>query len=382
MSADTPTGTGTEDIREPLSDLLIVDTDVHVHESPELLAPYCDMPWKVALETIIGTPERYLDLPGFSPGNSAFHARFPTAHERSRAVHTPEQMRQELTGIQVDIGILFPDHLLKLALLTQSEYAAAIARAYNAWLVDQWTSPEQGLLGLVVACPQNPEDTAREIEKYARHPGMVGVYLPCAGLDIMWGSRKYDPIYEAAQAARFPLLLHSVLVTHPVFPFNNHGFDTNFGRHLTSHTFSVMANIVHMVETGVMVRYPELKFAATEAGIGWVPFLWWKLDKEYMELRRDVPFLTEPPSHYLKDFYICTQPIEEPEDLGDLVKMVELMHGEDTVIFASDWPHHDFDHPMKLDQVPFTNEVRRKILGENALRLFNIDRTGRRLGLG
>lgn len=381
MSVDTSTGTSTEDVREPLSDLLIVDTDVHVHESPELLAPYCDMPWKIALETLIGVPERYLDLPGFSPGNSAFSARFPTAHERSRVVHTPAQMRQELTSIQVDIGILFPDHLLKLAMLTQSEYAAAIARAYNAWLVDQWTSPENGLLGLVVACPQNPEDTAREIEKYAKHPGMVGVYLPCAGLDPMWGHRKYDPIYEAAQAAKFPLLLHSVLVTHPVFPFNNHGFDTGFGRHLTSHTFSVMANIVHMVETGVMVRYPDLKFAATEAGIGWVPFLWWKLDKEYMELRREVPFLTERPSHYLKDFYICTQPVEEPEDLGDLVKMVELMHGEDTVIFASDWPHHDFDHPMKIDQVPFSNEVRRKILGENALRLFNIDRAGRRLGL-
>jgi hypothetical protein len=381
MNAVEPNEVMNEDVREPLSELLVVDTDVHLHESPEALAPYCEMPWKVAVESLIGVPERYLDLPGFSPGTSAFQARFPTAHERSRKVTTPDQMRKELTNIQVDIGILFPDHLLKIAMLTQSEYAAALARAYNAWLVDQWTAPDKGLLGLLVACPQDPASTAREIERYANHPGIVGVYLPCAGLDIMWGHRKYDPIYEAAQAANFPLLLHSVLVTHPAFPFNNQGFDTNFGRHVTAHTFSVMANVTHMVETGVVVRYPDLKLCATEAGISWVPFLWWKLDKEYVERRRDVPFLKERPSHYLKNFYICTQPIEEPEDLSDLVKMVELINGEDTVVFASDWPHHDFDHPMKLDQVPFSNELRRKVLGENALRLFNIDRAGRRLGI-
>jgi predicted TIM-barrel fold metal-dependent hydrolase len=31
--------------------------------------------------------------------------------------------------------------------------------------------------------------------------------------------------------------------------------------------------------------------------------------------------------------------------------------------------------------VPFSNEVRRKIFGENALRLFNIDANGKRLNL-
>jgi predicted TIM-barrel fold metal-dependent hydrolase len=33
---------------------------------------------------------------------------------------------------------------------------------------------------------------------------------------------------------------------------------------------------------------------------------------------------------------------------------------------------------MKLDQVPFDEEQRRRVFGENALELFGIDRTGRR----
>ena len=90
-----------------------------------------------------------------------------------------------------------------------------------------------------------------------------------------------------------------------------------------------------------------------------------------------MPFLTERPSHYVKRIYVATQPVEEPENLRDLVTLMELYDGEDTTIYASDWPHHDFDHPMKLNQVPFSDDQRRKVFGENALELFRIDAGGR-----
>jgi predicted TIM-barrel fold metal-dependent hydrolase len=288
-------------------------------------------------------------------------------------------MRTELNQIDINLGLLFPDHLLKLPVLTQTEYAAAIARAYNRWLVDTWTSQKDGLLGLIVACPHDPQDAAREIAKYADHPEMVGVYLPCAGLDPLWGNPKYHPIFEAAQHYELPVLLHSVTVTHPVFPFNNHGFDTELARHTTSHTFSIMVNLVDMITRGTFTRFPRLRVGVSEAGISWMPWLMMRMDKEYLERRREVPFLREKPSHYLKQVYVCTQPIEEPDDLADLVKVIELFEGENTTMFASDWPHHDFDHPMKFAQVPFTDQVLRKVMGENALRFLNVDNTGRRL---
>jgi uncharacterized protein len=193
------------------------------------------MPWKVALEKIEHTRETYLDIPGFSHGESTLTAQFPGSHEATRMVHTPEQMRKALDDLQIDLGVLFPDHLLKLPVLPQPDYAAALARAYNAWLAEEWVSQPAGLLGCVVACPQDPDNAAREIEKYAAHPEMVGVYLPCAGVDPLWGYRNYDPISEAAQAADFPVLLHAVTVVSPVYPFNNHLYQTELGCHATSH---------------------------------------------------------------------------------------------------------------------------------------------------
>ncbi len=331
-----------------------------------------------ALEVLATIPQRALDIPAFAAGLGGLCAPFPGGQE-GRQVNSPAQLRAELSAIYVDIGILFPDQLLKIATLPQKDYAAALARAYNRWLVDQWCLKEKGLLGCIIAIPQDPVGAAREIEKYAQEPGIVGVFLPCAGVEPLWGHRLYDPIFQSAQDADLPVLLHSVTVIHPVFPWQTHQFDTELARHALSHTFSMAANLVDMVTTGVPVRFPTLRIAFCEAGLSWVPFMTNRLDKEYIERRREVPFLEKRPSHYIKQCFFATQPVEEPEDMKDLVKIVELFDGENNVIFASDWPHHDFDHPSKLFQAPFSPEAKRKILGENALRLFRIDRTGNRL---
>jgi hypothetical protein len=94
--------------KERLEDILVVDCDVHVHESPGAIMPYCEMPWKKALETIRDAQEFYLDIPGFSPGTTAYEAKFPSGQEGTRMVHTPDQMRWELDRLHVDLGVLFP----------------------------------------------------------------------------------------------------------------------------------------------------------------------------------------------------------------------------------------------------------------------------------
>ena len=76
--------------KERLANILVVDCDVHVNETPGALAPYCDMPWRLSLEHIeANEPVRYLDIPGFSPGNAAYEARFPSGHEATRGIPTP-----------------------------------------------------------------------------------------------------------------------------------------------------------------------------------------------------------------------------------------------------------------------------------------------------
>jgi uncharacterized protein len=348
----------------------IVDVDVHVHELPKDMAPYCDMPWRKSLELMEEEPGRYIDIPGFSP-SMRIDPPFPGGASARKTFYAT-QMREELDELGVDIGILFPDHLLTIATLPNRDYAAAVARAYNAWLIDRWCRDNNGLYAVLVAAPQDPVDAARQIEKYAKERRVVGVYLPTAGLRPLYGDTWYDPMYAAAEAAGLPVCLHSVSVLSQNFPFNLHDFDTAMARHTLAHPFSMIANMVSMVTMGVPERFPKLKIAFTEAGISWVPFVMWRLDKEYTEQRRQVPILKDKPSAYIKQFYYCTQPIEEPDNLADMVSLMKLFDGENRVMFASDWPHHDFDHPDKVLQIPLSLEGKRKIMSENAMRFFEL----------
>jgi uncharacterized protein len=174
----------------------------------------------------------------------------------------------------------------------------------------------------------------------------------------------------AAEAANLPVMLHAVSGSSWAYPYNLEQFTTGPTAHTVSHVFAMMSNLMNMLENGVPQRYPRLKIVFTEAGLTWVPFLRMRLDKEYNESRRVWPHLTEEPSHVIGKMYFATQPIEEPDDRRDLADLIRIYRGEDTTVFASDWPHHDFDHPRAAFNLPISREAKIKIMGENALNLF------------
>jgi predicted TIM-barrel fold metal-dependent hydrolase len=372
LSVETTLEAGAERERE-IETLRIVDADVHVHEHPAELAEYADPPWDEGLREIAKVEERYLDLPGISP-RAEYRVPFPGGSNRRQIATSAQEMRQGLDQLHVDEAILFPDHLLSLAMVRDPSFATTLARAYNRWLHERWLLDEPTLRGALVVAPQDPVGGAEDIRRYAGSREFVCVYLPASGLKILYGNECYDPVYQAAVEVGLPVAIHSVEAVYPAFPFQLEGFRTSLGVHSLAHPLSMVANLVSMLETGVPVRFPELRVAFMEAGTAWIPWIANRLDKEYIERRREVPLLQERPSHYLRHFHYGTQPIEEPERARDLVKLFELWDGENLGLFASDWPHHDFDHPQYVFGLPFSAEARRKIMGENAIRFFRLDR--------
>jgi predicted TIM-barrel fold metal-dependent hydrolase len=358
--------------RETLADLFVVDADVHVHEDPAELALYAESPWDVALREIATVEERYLDLPGMSP-RAEYRVPFPGGSNRRQIVTSASELREGLDGLHVDQAVLFPDHLLSLAMVRDRAFAATLARAYNRWLHERWLTEERTLKGALVVAPQDPGAGAQDIRRHAGEREFACVYLPASGLKILYGHECYDPVYEAAAAAGLPVVIHSVEAVYPAFPFQLEQFRTSLAVHALAHPLSMVANLVSMLETGVPVRHPELKIGFMEAGTAWIPFIANRLDKEYIERRREVPLLQERPSITMRRFYYGTQPIEEPERRGDVVALFELFDGENQAMFASDWPHHDFDHPQHFFGLPFSPEARRKIMGLNAARFFGLD---------
>ncbi|MCL4499062.1 MAG: amidohydrolase, partial [Chloroflexi bacterium] len=172
------------------------------------------------------------------------------------------------------------------------------------------------------------------------------------------------------QEANLPVALHSVSGSSWGFPFNVEQFSSGPPAHTASHIFAMMSNLMSFLESGVPVRFPKLRILFTEAGLSWVPFLRLRLDKEFNENRRTWPFYDDLPSKWIDKMYFATQPIEEPQRSQDLVDLIRVYNGEETTLFASDWPHHDFDHPRAAFELPLSDDAKRKIMGMNALNVF------------
>jgi predicted TIM-barrel fold metal-dependent hydrolase len=128
-----------------------------------------------------------------------------------------------------------------------------------------------------------------------------------------------------------------------------------------------MAHAISMVVEGVFEEFPTLKFALIEGGLGWVPYVAGRLDRLYPALKAETPHLKRLPSEYLREHvYFSTQPIEEPLEPEHLHQILRMADAEHRVLFASDYPHWDFDNPLTVLH-SLSPELRRRICVDNVL---------------
>ena len=87
----------------------------------------------------------------------------------------------------------------------------------------------------------------------------------------------------------------------------------------------------------------------------------------------EAPGLKRLPSEYIREMYFTSQPLER-SNMQILQATMETINAETQLLFASDWPHWDFDPPSSITTIPFLSEqAKRNILGLNAARVFNLE---------
>jgi predicted TIM-barrel fold metal-dependent hydrolase len=357
----------------------VIDADVHIHEGDSDLAPYFDMPWRRVLEhdgpTREGSRsvrgERFLDYPGYSP-LTPYDPILGELPPEPHRITSPDVLRADLDERGVDAAVIYTGRLLRAAASNDASYVGALMRAFNRCLVERWIDPKRGIYAAIMAANQVPEEAAEEIEQYAMHDGFVAVYLPCAGNYPLWGDRSYDPIFAAAQDAGLPVVLHGALTVHTVFPYELHHVPTALAKQTLSQAFGALANLVSVVTSGTLVRFPRLRVVFNDAGITWLPLALGRLDHYYQYLREDVPLLEKRPSDYVRrQVYLTTHPLEGLDNPAFLAACFEAI-GVDHLLFGSDWPHFDATGVEQVRQLALSDDAKRKVLSENARQLFGI----------
>jgi predicted TIM-barrel fold metal-dependent hydrolase len=345
----------------------IIDVDIHnsLKSSKDLL-PYLPEPWKSQVaRSGLGLPGHGYQSPiGVVRKDCKPPSGGPSASD-------PEFLIQDLIEpFHIEYGIL-TGNLMGVSTMHDPDHAAAIASAYNDHLAEHWLKYDQ-LRGTILISAYDPFLAAREIDRMADHPGMVGVIMG-SGQRALLGQRQFHPIYEAAERHGLPVMIHpGTEGAGGSNPPTSSGYPTRYMEWHTSLSQNYMAHLTSLVCEGVFERFPKLKFVLLEGGIAWLPHLMWRLDKNYKGLRASVPWLKRMPSEYIREHCMfSTQPIEEPEDPKHLISIFDMIDAENLLMFSSDYPHWDNDVPTEILK-RLSPEAKRKIYYENAKALYNL----------
>jgi predicted TIM-barrel fold metal-dependent hydrolase len=356
--------TTTERVERRRGALQLVDCDVHQEMSGwEDLRPYLGPAWWERIGSK-GPPfgrRAYENVRGHIISEDMIDPR------SGKAAADPAWVKQELCAkYGVDVGVL-TSNVLGLSSHPNTALSSAVARAYNDWTLDTWVRPHREFKGSIIVAPQDTEGAVAEIERLADDPGIVQVLIFSGAIEP-YGRPRYWPIWEAAERHGLPVAMHSGGETIGIAPTSTlAGPMTYYVEHHALQTQSAQAHVVSLVMEGVFEKFPRLKFLVIEEGISWVPHIMWRLDKDFKGNRSECPWLKRLPSDYiLEQVRFSTQPIDEPRKPEHLLQVFDMIDAEHTLLYASDYPHWDFDNPKTaFDAVP--TDLRRRIFVENAL---------------
>ena len=176
-------------------------------------------------------------------------------------------------------------------------------------------------------------------------------------------------MYEAAAHHGLPVGIHFGGANG--WPITGAGWPSFYFEDHTGMPQAMQTQLISLVCEGVFERFPTLKIVLIEGGLAWLPPLMWRLDRAWQRLHEEVPHLQRPPSDYIRRHcWATTQPMEEPPKPAYFWHMLEQLDMNDRLMFATDYPHWDFDAPDQAFPVKLPSELKQKIMGENARSLY------------
>ncbi len=365
--------------RRGFDDVFIVDIDSHVDDGgnwPEVMEYIDDPVVRDAASSFGDGSKRGAFLNG-TPGLQWQNVwgRIPHGQglkepiEASDVPRSIELARRCMDQMSLDYQVIFPNAMLFLGMHPVKEMEIHLGNAYNRWLVERVLPADPRVKAMLYLPFNSPEDAEETVKRFLGKPGVAGFLIT---------SSRHKPVH----ANEYMRLYGMLEETGQVLAFHSHlnwqdEYTSQLNRFISMHAISfVLCNLVHLtnwVINGLPERFPKLNVLWVESGLAWLPFIMQRLDNEYLMRSSEAPLLKRMPSDYIRDMFFTSQPMERTNEKL-LAATMEAISAETQLLYASDWPHWDFDLPSTVWDLPFLDETaKRNILGYNAARIFNLE---------
>jgi hypothetical protein len=351
------------------SKLAIADCDVHprapgvgIGGVSKALYPFLSQRWREHVETVgVRYRQPWERGSAYPKGQPQACRRDAWPNGDNPGSDVGFMAEQHLDPNNVAFGILNP--LTAGQGAQDNDLSAALTHATNEWQVAAFTSRDSRLKASVMTPFEDAPTSAKMIEARAGDPNFRQVLLLTRTAEPL-GQRRYWPIYQAAQDANLPVGIHAF--GYGGSPLTSGGWPSFYIEEMVGHAQCQQAVLTSLIFEGVFERFPKLKVVLVEGGFAWAPALAWRMDRQFAKLHKEVPHLKRLPSEYMRsNVWFTTQPVEEPEPREHLADAIEWM-GWDRVLFATDYPHWDYDDPAHALPIKMTEQQKRAVFLENA----------------
>ncbi len=241
-------------------------------------------------------------------------------------------------------------------------------RAWNDWLYNEWylPYPERIIPGGITYLGDS-QLAAEEIHRNAAR-GFTSVTLPerphAIDLPSLWDRDFWDPIIQACADTDTVISLHvgsaGMYPTPPGSPVMQIGA-TMFGQ-------LSLGAATEWLWSEYPVKFPNLKIAMSEGGIGWVPMLLDRLDNIIDRSGYGLGWDDRPSDILKRNFWFCT--IDDPSTIDARHRI-----GVENICVETDYPHGDSTWPTSQQVIRdawghIPNDELRMMCSENAARLY------------
>jgi predicted TIM-barrel fold metal-dependent hydrolase len=314
----------------------------------------------------------------FNNPPKTFEEMHPGAYNAKARLKYMDQMGIWAMVMYPNVGGFGAQQFLKL---NDPELMLTCVQIYNDWQTE-WASADARRLLPITSLPfWDVAAAEKEVRRCAAmgHKGILFTGEPqYYGLPLM-GDPHWNPLWEAAVELDLPISFHigsgdmaEGLLQNKVATYGKMAAFTELAVDIFLHNGLQLNDLIM---SGVLARYPKIKFVSVESGIGWIPFMLEALDYQFQgnSVAKEQPEFDRLPSEYFaRNVYACYW-FEQtaPRRLIDKI-------GADNVLFETDFPHPtslygaEVHARIKGGLSDCEESVQRKILWENSQKLYKV----------
>ena len=367
----------------------LISADSHVNEPGDLWVERIDKQFRERAPRVVENlpgqrPGAYLVLEGVTPVHLAqgmgagkkpeelpqFFQASTYKDVRPGGWDPAERVKDmDLDGVEADV--IYTTLGFRQFWLTDAALQRACFRVYNDWLAEYCAYAPKRLAGLGLISLYDVDEAAKELRRCASR-GLKGALIWASPPeDRPYSSPDYNPFWAAAQELEMPISLHSIT---GMGAESRLAIKQPLDRYVRSSVLchEVQRTLVVLIFSGVLERFPYLKFVSAENEVGWLPFFLQKLDQAQEEYRYLYPTpLKLTPSEYFRRQIFATF-------IDDRVGVAgREFIGNENIMWSSDYPHtvSTWPHSREVVERDFKGvpeNEKRQIVRENAARLYNL----------